>query len=142
MRLLVSAALAWAGLVPAFAADAPPWADQVVGLYIGRDHNVGELQCEQIEFSLRDGSLVARYRIEDDPPFEGELTYLGAEGDTGGRFLWSDRDGSGIRVIHFARDFATFWSAWGIVAPDARLTGYGLRGADAVVPGCSGGPTS
>ena len=143
----MAAVLALATL-PRAQAAAPDWADQVVGIYVGRDHNVGRMQCEQVEFAVQDGALVGHYRIEDDPPLEGELTYLGPDADpgedpdgAGGRFMWSDRDGSGIRVIHFAPGFATFRSQWGLTVPDPRLTGYGRRGADTAVPGC-GGPTS
>lgn len=150
VQALVIAAMAVPAYVHQVRAQAatPTWADQVVGVYVGRDHNAGELQCEQIEFALQDGVLVGHYRIEDDPPFEGDLAYLGPDTDTGdaadgpgGRFLWSDRDGSGIRVIRFAPGFASFRSLWGRTVPDPRLTGYGRRGVDATVPGC-GGPTS
>ncbi len=123
-------------------AHAQGWVERAVGDYVGRDHNVGQLQCETVTFSLRGGALVGHYRIEDDPPFEGDLTNFVPQGEGTGLFTWTDRDGTGVRFIRFAHDFSSFFSLWGRTAPDPHETGYGLRGPDAVVPGCTAGPTS
>ena len=134
----------WAAILVALpiAATAPDWSNQVVGTYVGRITNSGQMQCEQLDFSLHDGALVGHYHVADKEPFDGELTNFKPDGAEGGWFTWTDRYGSGVRYIRFAHDFSSFYTIWGGALPDPRLRGYGLRGADAVVPGCSGVPTS
>lgn len=147
--LLLWVTLAWRVAGAATPVALPNWADQVTGTYIGRDHNDGELQCERVVFSLSDGALVGHYWVGADDPFEGDLIdFVGEPGagpnDTrrAGRFTWVDRYGRGVRVIRWAADSTSFFSLWGQNRPNPALTGFGLRGADAVVAGCNGAPVS
>jgi hypothetical protein len=126
----------------ASAAPAPDWAASVVGTYVGREWNAGEMQCERTDFSLRDGALVGHYWIDDAHPFEGELTSFVPDGGSSGTFIWTDRYGTGVRYIRFAGDRTSFWSMWGLEEPDTGKPGYGLRGEGASVPGCGAPPVS
>lgn len=146
---LLLAALALAGAAPgaspgaapgALPGAAPDWAGDVVGAYAGREWNAGAMACARAEFSLRDGALAGHYWIGDADPFEGELTGFVPDGGRGGHFTWTDRDGSGMFYIRFAEDARSFWSLWGVEAPDPGKPGYGLR-APGAVPGCNS-PTS
>jgi hypothetical protein len=126
----------------AVAAAAPDWSASVAGLYVGRQWNAGQMQCERTEFSVRDGALVGHYWIDDAQPFEGELTGFVPDGGRSGTFTWTDRYGVGVMYVRFAGDGTSFWSMWGLNEPDTGKTGYGLRGEAAPVPGCGAPPVS
>ncbi len=118
-------------------APAPAWAASITDIYIGREWNAGVMACARTEFSLRDGALVGHYWIGDNDPFEGELTGFVPAAGHSGVFTWTDRFGSGSFYVRFGDDGQTFYSIWGEAVPDPRRPGYGLRGADAKVPGCN-----
>ncbi|WP_158742154.1 hypothetical protein [Acidisphaera sp. L21] len=116
------------------AAD-PPWVADVVGDYGGMVRNAGRMQCHHTSFELKDGHLIGHYRIEDDVPFNGELTDFVPDDDSSGTFTWHDRFGVGKEYVRFAPDHASFFGAWGDDTVDPRNPVRGTRGG---VAGCAG----
>ena len=109
----------------------------VVDSYAGREWNAGVMACTRTEFSLRGGALVGHYWVGDKEPFEGELTGFVPAAGHSGLFTWTDRYGKGSFYVRFGEDGQSFYSLWGEAIPDPQRPGYGLRGPDARVPGCT-----
>ncbi len=125
-RLLGCVLLLAAGAPPDAApgpSAAPGWAAAVVGQYAGRVLNAGRMQCHRTVLSLQGGQLVGHYWIDDDTPFEGELTGFvpDASGASGGghagTFTWTDRFGTGHEYLAFAPDGSGFRGFWGGAQP-------------------------
>jgi hypothetical protein len=128
---------------PAWADPAPDWAASLTDIYVGREWNGGVMACARTVFTLQNGTLTGHYWIGDgQDPFEGDLKdFVPGAGHTG-TFTWVDRYGEGPIVVRFGEDGQTFFSLWGDQPSTVTHPGYGLRGADATVPGCRNAPTS
>jgi hypothetical protein len=138
--ILLVVALLGAGLSAGRAradAPAPAWAATITDSYVGREWNAGVMACARTEFSLRGSALVGHYWIGDKEPFEGDLTDFVPTDAHSGTFTWTDRYGEGAFYVRFAEDGLSFYSLWGEQVPDPNRPGYGLRGAEASVPGCN-----
>lgn len=99
------------------------------------------MACARTTFRLQGGALVGHYWVGDREPFEGDLTRFAPADGHSGTFTWTDRFGVGVLFVRFAEDGQSFTSAWGQDVPQVSRPGYGLRGPEAVVPGCNS-PTS
>ena len=119
---------------PEAGATDPAWVAQMVGRFAGTVLNAGKMECHYTTFSLQDGHLVGHYRIQDDEPFEGELTNFVPGGEGRGTFTWTDRYGVGVEFVIFAADYSSFTGAWGNSSIDPRNPVFGTRGGTA---GCA-----
>jgi len=122
---LLAGLLLFAG--PALAED---WWQSVLGPYQGPVMNGGKLQQLDTEFFTdAAGNLVGRYHVEDEPPFDGELTDFRQEGPLAGSFTWHDRFGEGSVHVEFDPDRGRFTGSWGedTPQPDLIFNGYRLR---------------
>jgi hypothetical protein len=123
-------ALLWLllSVVPAAAADS--WFGQVLGPYEGPVRNAGEIQHLTTRFELdAAGHLIGHYHVEDDPPFDGELTDFAPDGELQGTFIWQDRFGSGVVHIRFEPEHGRFTGRWGPESPwpDNIFNGFRIR---------------
>ena len=113
----------------------PPGAEEnplsgVLGSYQGPVLNAGQIQQLATDFEFdAGGKLVGHYLVEDNPPFEGDLTDFVPDGPTSGTFTWRDRFGHGVVHIRFEPDRDRFLGAWGDDMPlaDHIFDGYRIR---------------
>jgi hypothetical protein len=70
------------------------------------------------QFVLRSGELTGTYHVvEADGGYAGTLTDFTPSGACAGRFLWHDRNGTGVVQVNFRPDRDRFDGYWGDEAP-------------------------
>jgi hypothetical protein len=113
---------------PAAAQDT--WFSNVLGPYEGPVRNAGQIEHLTTRFELdAAGHLIGHYHVEDDPPFDGELTDFVPDGDQQGTFIWQDRFGSGVVHVRFDPEHSRFTGRWGLESPlpDNVFNGFRIR---------------
>jgi hypothetical protein len=106
------------------------WMDSVLGPYEGPVLNAGKIQHLTTHFELdASGRLIGHYHVEDNPPFDGELTDFQPDGESQGTFTWHDPFGHGVVHIRFDPDHARFIGRWGLDQPwpDNVFNGFRVR---------------
>ena len=123
--VLVSMAVFVAAVPPA-AAGPLACAPDIVGPWTGQVLDEGEIKELRSGFSLRAGELTGTYHVEDaSGGYDGTLTDFTASGPCAGRFLWHDRNGTGVVRVEFRPERDRFDGVWG---EDAPLDGHVFTG--------------
>ncbi len=114
-RLLLALALA-ALAHPAFALD-PCFADSA-GSWRGSVLDSGVRKLLDTEYFVApDDTLVGRYHVFGDDPYDGVLTGFHATAECEADFVWQDRYGQGVVHVRFEPEQGRFLGAWGTIAP-------------------------
>lgn len=88
--------------------------EQILGSYRGQALNGNGMQVVDTNFLVgREGQLVGGYELHGpDKSFKGHLSNGIFETDRKISMEWTDKDGEGIAVFEFSRDYETFTGQW------------------------------
>ena len=116
-----------ASFIPASVLAAPPaCAPDIVGPWTGKVLDQGVVKELRTRFSTQTGELTGSYHVvEDGGGYDGTLTDFTPSGSCSGRFLWHDRNGTGVVWVDFRPERDRFDGEWG---EDSPLQGHIFTG--------------